>query len=138
MGLLDSFEIRPIGYVASSEDTLDNDNPDIKAIEVLPGLLSGLEGIERFETLWILFWLPNLPEETRSVLLVHPQGDRSKPLRGVFATRSPIRPNPIGISQVTLIKKDANRLLVRGLDAHVGTPVVDIKSGQQKNEMEQF
>ncbi|NOY78804.1 MAG: tRNA (N6-threonylcarbamoyladenosine(37)-N6)-methyltransferase TrmO [Calditrichaeota bacterium] len=134
MGLDDSFEIRPIGYVASPKDALDTENPDIKVIEILPGLQAGLEGIEHFETLWILFWLHNLPEETRHVLLVHPRGDRSKPLRGVFATHSPMRPNPIGMSQVTLVRKEANRLLVQGLDAHIGSPVIDIKSGQRKEE----
>jgi len=134
IGLDDSFDVKPIGYVVSPEDALNEDNPDIKVIKILPGLQAGLEGIEHFETLWILFWLHNLPEETRHVLLVHPRGDRSKPLRGVFATHSPIRPNPIGISQVTLIKKDANRLLVQGLDAHIGSPVIDIKSGQRKGE----
>ena len=134
MELDDSFQIKPIGYLLSSEDSSDDDNSDVKIVEVFPRFQAGLEGIEDFRTIWILFWLHNLPEETRSVLRVHAQGDRSKPLRGVFATHSPIRPNPIGISQVTLIRRDANRLLVRGLDAHLGTPVIDIKSGQRKNE----
>lgn len=134
MVLDDSFTIKPIGYVTSSENVSDNNDPETKIIKILPGLGAGLEGIEQFKTLWILFWLHNLPEETRNVLLVHPRGDRSNPLRGVFATHSPIRPNPIGISHVILIKKNNNELLVSGLDAHIGTPIIDIKSGEHKDD----
>jgi tRNA-Thr(GGU) m(6)t(6)A37 methyltransferase TsaA len=60
---------------------------------------------------------------------VHPQGDLNKPLRGVFSMRSPMRPNPIGLTRVRLLKKEGNTLLVEGLDALDGSPIIDIKSG---------
>lgn len=129
---IDCFEVRPIGYVVSSEEESDADPSAVKIIEIFPKYLPGLEGIDSYETLWILFWLHKLPEETRSVLLVHPQGDRSKPLRGIFSTHSPMRPNPIGISQALFLKRDHNRLYVKELDAYVGTPVLDIKSGKKR------
>ena len=60
-------------------------------------------------------------------LLQHPRGDRSRPRRGVFALRSPRRPNPIGVTMVDLVAVDGNVLRVRGLDAINGTPVLDLK-----------
>ena len=59
--------------------------------------------------------------------LVHPRGDRSRPEEGVFATRSPHRPNPIGLHPVEILAIDGRRLHVRGLEALDGTPVLDIK-----------
>jgi tRNA-Thr(GGU) m(6)t(6)A37 methyltransferase TsaA len=64
---------------------------------------------------------------TADTLAVHPRDDRSRPLTGVFATRSSDRPNPIGLHQVEILAVDATRLHVRGLEAIDGTPVVDIK-----------
>jgi tRNA-Thr(GGU) m(6)t(6)A37 methyltransferase TsaA len=60
-------------------------------------------------------------------LLQHPQGDRSRPRRGVFALRSPRRPNPVGVTVVDLVAVAENVLRVRGLDAINGTPVLDLK-----------
>ena len=60
-------------------------------------------------------------------LLQHPRGDRSRPKRGVFALRSPNRPNPIGVTEVELIAIEGSILTVRGLDAIDGTPVLDLK-----------
>jgi tRNA-Thr(GGU) m(6)t(6)A37 methyltransferase TsaA len=60
-------------------------------------------------------------------LLQHPRGDRGRPQRGVFALRSPNRPNPIGITEVELLAIEGNILTVRGLDALDGTPVLDLK-----------
>ncbi|MFH1739812.1 MAG: TrmO family methyltransferase, partial [bacterium] len=58
---------------------------------------------------------------------VHPGGDRSRPMRGVFATRSPARPNPIGVTTVRVLDCEENALVVEGLDALDGSPIVDIK-----------
>jgi len=65
-------------------------------------------------------------------LLVHPQGNVANPLRGVFASRSPRRPNPIGLTRVRLIERHGNVLKVRGLDALPDTPIVDIKQAPGK------
>ncbi len=61
------------------------------------------------------------------VLKVYPRGDRNRGLSGVFATRSPTRPNPIALSELTVLAVEGNRLRVRGLDMLDGTPILDIK-----------
>ena len=89
----------------------------------------GLEGIEPGHKLQILYWMHKLPDEARHELQVHPQGDTNRPLRGVFALCSPMRPNPIGVSVVEVTAIEANELTVTGLDAQDGSPVIDIKAG---------
>lgn len=74
--------------------------------------------------LLILTWLDRAD---RDVLVVHPRGDLSRPPTGVFATRSPDRPNPLGLHRVTVLRVDGLRVLVRDLEALDGTPVVDVK-----------
>jgi tRNA-Thr(GGU) m(6)t(6)A37 methyltransferase TsaA len=64
---------------------------------------------------------------SREVLLVHPRGDRARPATGVFSTRSPDRPNPIGLHRVTIIAIDGLRVQVRNLEALNGTPILDVK-----------
>ncbi|MBU4235053.1 MAG: SAM-dependent methyltransferase, partial [Proteobacteria bacterium] len=72
----------------------------------------------------VLFWLH---EASRDILKVYPRGEKSKGLRGVFATRSPVRPNPIAISELKVLAIQGNYLEVSGLDILDGTPIVDIK-----------
>ena len=87
-------------------------------------VLAGLDGIGPGDDVIVLTWLHRA---ARDVLRVHPRGDRSKPERGVFSTRSPARPNPIGLHRVRILAVDGLRLRVRDLEAIDGTPVVDIK-----------
>jgi tRNA (Thr-GGU) A37 N-methylase len=61
------------------------------------------------------------------VLAVHPRGDPNRPLTGVFSTRSPDRPNPVGLHRVTILAVDGLRVQVRNLEAIDGTPIVDVK-----------
>jgi len=68
-----------------------------------------------------------LDRADRKVLSVHPRGDTSRAQQGVFSTRSPHRPNPIGLHQVTITAVDGLRLQVRGLEALDGTPIIDLK-----------
>ena len=68
-----------------------------------------------------------LDRADRSVLRVHPRGDRERPRAGVFSTRSPDRPNPIGLHRVTVLAVDGPRLRVAGLEAVDGTPILDVK-----------
>ena len=96
-------------------------------VEVFPEYADGLQGIEGYAELLILYWIDRLEISDREVLVVHPRGDTRRPVRGVFSTRSPHRPNPIGISRVKLIRREGNTLFVEGLDAVDGTPVIDIK-----------
>ena len=89
-----------------------------------PELLPGLEGLEKEARVLVVFHF-HLSESWE--LQQHPRGDATRPLRGVFALRSPRRPNPIGVTEVELLEIRGNLVRVRGLDAVDGTPVLDLK-----------
>jgi tRNA-Thr(GGU) m(6)t(6)A37 methyltransferase TsaA len=93
-------------------------------VEVLADFVRGLDGIRPGQEVWILTWLH---ESQRDVLEVHPRDDRRNPLTGVFATRSPDRPNPVGLHRVRVLGIKDGSLHVQGLEAIDGTPVIDIK-----------
>lgn len=93
-------------------------------LEIFSEFREGLEGIEAGQKIMVLFWLHH---SSRDVLKVHPRGKKENPLRGVFSTRSPVRPNPIGVSELEVLEVDGTRLRVRGLDVVDKTPVIDIK-----------
>jgi tRNA-Thr(GGU) m(6)t(6)A37 methyltransferase TsaA len=93
-------------------------------IELAPSVHEGLEGIAVGDELIVITWLH---EARRDVLKTHPRGDRSIPLAGVFATRSPDRPNPLGLHRVTVLEISGGELKVGPLEAIDGTPVVDLK-----------
>lgn len=93
-------------------------------IEILPAYEAALDGIEAGDSLVVLCWLDR---SRRDLLRIHPRGNPANPERGVFSTRSPVRPNPIGLSTVLLLGREGRFLRVRGIDAVDGTPVVDIK-----------
>jgi tRNA-Thr(GGU) m(6)t(6)A37 methyltransferase TsaA len=83
-----------------------------------------LDGLAAGDEVLVLTWLDRAD---RDVLRVHPRDDLTRPLRGVFATRSPDRPNPIGLHRVRVVEVDGLQLRVRDLEALDGTPVVDVK-----------
>ena len=83
-----------------------------------------LDGIAAGDQLLLLTWLDRA---ARDVLRVHPRGDPANPERGVFATRSADRPNPVGLHRVTVLATDGRRLRVRDLEAVDGTPIIDVK-----------
>jgi len=89
-----------------------------------PEVFPALEGIRAGDELVVLTWLDRA---RRDVLRVHPRGDPSRPEQGVFNTRSPHRPNPIGLHRVEVISIDGLRLQVRNLEAVDGTPILDLK-----------
>lgn len=93
-------------------------------LEFTSKVAQGLLGIRVGDELLLLTWL-HLAE--RDVLLVHPRGDVNRPLTGVFATRSPDRPNPIGLHRVLVLEVTDQKLRVAHLEAIDGTPIVDIK-----------
>jgi len=93
-------------------------------LEVNASIAEGLEGIEVGNELIVITWLP---KAQRDILKVHPRGDESVPLAGVFATRSPDRPNPLGLHRVAVLAIAGERLKVGPIEAIDGTPVVDIK-----------
>ena len=114
------------GDICSLEDAPKNfdESERVGILEIYPQYQEGLEGIVAGQTIVVLFWLH---KATRDKLKVYPRGDRSKGLRGIFATRSPVRPNPIAISELKVQAIHGNRLEVSGLDILDGSPIVDIK-----------
>jgi tRNA-Thr(GGU) m(6)t(6)A37 methyltransferase TsaA len=90
-----------------------------------PGVADALDGIAPGDRIIVLTWLDRA---SRDVLRVHPRDDPANPIRGVFATRSQDRPNPIGLHEVEVLAVDAASIRVRPLEAVHGTPIVDIKS----------
>jgi len=88
------------------------------------GVAEGLEGVDAGDELLVFTWLDRAD---RSTLRVHPRGDTSRREQGVFATRSPDRPNPIGLHRVTVLAVEGTRLRVRDLEALDGTPILDLK-----------
>lgn len=102
---------------------------DISVIKIYPEYLEGLTAIEDFKEIMILFWmqLEDNPQG-RSKLMTSRPRKRKYGYRGVFATHSPHRPNPIGVTVVELMKVEGERLFVKGLDAYQGTPIIDLKS----------
>lgn len=92
----------------------------------------GLEGLGDFSHIYVLFWMHEIPRPSHR-LRVHPRGRLDIEKVGVFATRSPHRPNPIGLTLVKLLSKRGRTLTVRGLDAYDGTPVLDIKAYDRRD-----
>jgi len=130
--MMESFPyvIEPIGFVRSELTQLeeapmqgDEGAPDAW-LELTSMAAPGLMGLQPGDELMLLTWL-HLAE--RDVLQVHPRGDINRPLSGVFATRSPDRPNPIGLHRVSVLEVAERKLRVAPLEAIDGTPIVDIK-----------
>jgi tRNA-Thr(GGU) m(6)t(6)A37 methyltransferase TsaA len=124
------YRVEPIGIIRSelvSRDAAPRQGyegaPDAW-LEVNATVAVGLEGIAVGDEIIVITWFH---EAHRDVLKLHPRGDKTIPLAGVFATRSPDRPNPLGLHRVTVLEIDGNRLKVGPMEAIDGTPVVDIK-----------
>jgi len=120
--------LKPIGFVkteAVSDEVKEKDR--LSQIIVKRELTEALKGITGFSHLFVLFWLHESSSKERKTLKVHPRGRKDIPLLGAFATRTKLRPNPIGLTLVELVKAEGNVLTVRGLDAFNDTPVLDIK-----------
>ena len=126
----EGFEIAPVARVESSLRDLDSaprqgDEGGVEAWLVFePGVVEGLDGLRPGDRVVVLTWFD---QADRSVLRVHPRGEVSNPVQGVFTTRSPDRPNPIGLHPVEVTAIDGARVRVRPLEAVDGTPVVDLK-----------
>ena len=86
-----------------------------------------LDGIEGFSHLLVLYWPHLIEPERRHLKKVHPMGRKDLPLQGIFATRSPARPNPVLVSTVPLLAREGYVLKVKGLEAVDGSPLIDIK-----------
>ena len=89
----------------------------------------GLIGLDKFSHVTVVYWFDrNDTPRKRSILQVHPQGNKTNPLRGVFATHSPVRPNLIAISRCKIISVEGNIIEVDGIDAFDDSPVIDLKN----------
>jgi tRNA-Thr(GGU) m(6)t(6)A37 methyltransferase TsaA len=121
--------LKPIGFVKNSitEPKRKDWETVISEIIINEDLKEALSGIDEFSHIVVVYWMHKLPPSQRSVFKVHPKGNQNLPLVGVFASRSPARPNPMGITIVKLVEHRDNVLKVTGLDAIDGTPVLDIK-----------
>ena len=124
------FDLRPIGVIRStlkkqSEAPKQGSEGAPEAwIEIEPWAVAGLHTLKAGDKIWVITWLH---QGKREVLQVHPRSDPKRALTGVFATRSPDRPNPLGLHPVTVLEITGNRLRVEPIEAIDGTPVVDMK-----------
>ena len=98
-----------------------------RTVEVHADYRRGLDGIQEGDRVLVMWWMHELAEKDRQALQCHPMGDPSRPKRGVFALRSPLRPNPIGCTEVEVREVREDALVVDGLDALDGSPLIDIK-----------
>jgi tRNA-Thr(GGU) m(6)t(6)A37 methyltransferase TsaA len=127
---MNTFDIRSIGRVSSSLRTLDaaprqaDEGAPEAWLVFEPEAIEGLRNIRAGDDLILITWLDRA---RRDVLTVHPRGDASRPPEGVFSTRSPHRPNPLGLHEVHVTAVESGRLQVRSLEAIDGTPIVDVK-----------
>ena len=127
---LNVYELNPIGVIHSSltdrheaPKQSDEGAPDAW-LDVDAAFAQALHGLAEGDEVILITWLH---QAARDVLLVHPRGDLRNPLTGIFATRSPDRPNPLGLHRVRVLAIEGTRLKVGPLEAIDGTPVVDIK-----------
>ena len=124
------YELQPIGWVespltdpATAPKQGDEGSPEAW-LEFDEVVRDGLRDLQTGTDIIVLTWLDRAQ---RDVLRVHPRGDPANPKQGVLGTRSPHRPNPIGLHRVSIVSIEGTRILVRNLEAVTGTPIVDVK-----------
>lgn len=121
--------VTPIGWVRSpvKRPRIGGWESITSTIIIRDDLAPALSGLEAYSHIAVITWMHQVTDEARALLRIHPRGDASTPIQGVYATRTQNRPNPIGVAVVPLLRMAGQQLMVRGLDAIHGTPVVDIK-----------
>jgi tRNA-Thr(GGU) m(6)t(6)A37 methyltransferase TsaA len=127
--------IEPIGQVRNDfiDEIPEGYEKLPSEIEVAPDYSEALFKIEENSHIVVVFWMDRIKRQNKTLKL-HPKGRDDLPLVGIFATRSPVRPNPIGIRAVRLVKRKENILEVLGLDALNKSPVLDIKPYSLKHD----
>ena len=114
------YAVHPIGWVRKSEGRT--------TIVIDERYQPALLGVDALDAIWVLYWFDRHDHTAgRSVLQVHPRGDPANPVRGVFATRSPFRPNLIALSRVKILAVRGNVIEIDDIDAYPDTPVLDLK-----------
>ncbi|HMK36137.1 MAG TPA: tRNA (N6-threonylcarbamoyladenosine(37)-N6)-methyltransferase TrmO [Desulfomonilaceae bacterium] len=114
------YSVQPIGKVSKSFGK--------NSLEIFPRFRDGLLGLDKFSHVLVFYWFDrNDSAEKRATLRVHPRGDKANPLSGVFATRSPFRPNLIGLTVCKIRSVDESGIVVEDIDAFDGSPIIDLK-----------
>ena len=125
-----TYEVRPVGWVESPLTDRDSapkqgdEGAPLARVVFRPELVEAAADLRIGDEVIVLTWLH---QGRRDVLSVHPRGDTARVRQGVFSTRSPDRPNPIGLHRVTIAGIEGNAVEVRNLEAIDGTPVIDVK-----------
>jgi tRNA-Thr(GGU) m(6)t(6)A37 methyltransferase TsaA len=131
--------LEPVGFVKTDAVGKEiRDKNVVSRIVFRDEYTEALEGVEEFSHLFVIFWLHEMSDEGKRIMKVRPRGRSDMPLLGIFATRTPHRPNPIGLTRVKLLKVEGNVITVQGLDAFDGTPVLDIKPFDSWDTTEDF
>jgi tRNA-Thr(GGU) m(6)t(6)A37 methyltransferase TsaA len=116
----ESFQVFPVGVVRKRQAAC--------WIEIFAPYADALLGLAGFSHIQVLFWFhKNDTAKRRKTLRVHPRKDKNNPLSGVFATHSPLRPNPIGLTLCQIKSIEGRQIKIEDIDAFDGTPVIDIK-----------
>ena len=114
------YQVRPIGWVRKDGGRV--------WIEIESRYEPALLGVDALDEIWVLYWFDrNDTPEQRSILRVHPRGNPANPVRGVFATRAPVRPNLIALTRCRVRAVHGNTIEIDEIDAFADTPVLDIK-----------
>ena len=114
------YQVYPIGWVRKSNGRT--------TLEIDAAYQDALLGVDQLESIWVLWWFDrNDTPQQRSILQVHPFGDPANPLKGVFATRAPVRPNLIALTRCNVLSVKGNTIEIDDIDAFEGTPILDIK-----------
>lgn len=114
------FTMSPIGWIRKADGKT--------TIEIEKKYEPAMLGLDQFESIWVFYWFDrNDTPEQRSILQVHPRRNPDNPLRGVFATRAPVRPNLIALSRCRIVSISGTIIEIDGIDAFPDTPVLDIK-----------
>ena len=119
-GAVPVYEVSPIGWVRKSGDRT--------TLEIRKEYQAAMLGLDELEEIWVFYWFDRHDSEgQRAILQVHPRRNPDNPLRGVFATRAPVRPNLIALSRCRVISVQDNIIEIDYIDAYPDTPLLDIK-----------
>ncbi len=126
MDNIKEINIKPVGFVKNNvmEQRFGNFAEEVSEIVLDKKFTDALNGIDDYSHVIIVYWM----DKVKGYVIAHrPQGNPRVPIVGIFACRCPPRPNPVAITTVRLLKREGNRIWVKGLDILDGTPVIDIK-----------
>jgi tRNA-Thr(GGU) m(6)t(6)A37 methyltransferase TsaA len=127
--MTESISLRPIGYARNGRTSTDDSGWGTveTRLELESRFADGLTGLDQFSHLVVVFYMHRDPDGEAFTLLRRPRGREDMPLLGVFAQRGRLRPNPIGVTTVEIVRVEPGAIVVRGLDAIDGTPLLDLK-----------